>query len=163
MEESAATSPSLYNNYAQPRRNRTLLRWSLLATVLALTYFTWQCTSGIRTGGQLSDNAVRHFHSQLDSEAYSDILGESDAAFQNSSSRDELMKFLKGVHSKLGPFLRFTRGNISVNASINGTLITVNYQSTFAKGSAVESFTWKKVRDGLKLVGYNVSSNLFLR
>jgi hypothetical protein len=95
-------------------------------------------------GARLSDEAVRHFQSQLDSEAYSDIVRESDEAFQNSDNRDELVKFLAGVHSKLGPSRDFTRTNILVNANTNGTFIKVTYQSTFDQGNAVEAFTWRK-------------------
>jgi hypothetical protein len=47
----------------------------------------WQCGSGMRAGARLSDDAVRHFHSQLDSEAYGDIVRDSDEAFQNSANR----------------------------------------------------------------------------
>jgi hypothetical protein len=113
-------------------------------------------------GARLSDEAVRHFHSQLDSEAYSDIVRESDEAFQNSDNRDELVKFLAGVHSKLGPSRDFTRTNILVNANTNGTFIKVTYQSTFDQGNAVEAFTWRKAANGLKLVRYDVNSKAFL-
>jgi hypothetical protein len=71
-------------------------------------------------GARLSDDAVHHFHSQLDSQAYDDIVGNSDEAFQNSANHDELTKFLSGVHSKLGSSHGFTRTNIFVNATTNG-------------------------------------------
>ena len=105
---------------------------------------------------------MRRFHSQLDSEAYSDIVSESDEAFQNSGNRDEMTKFLAGVHSKLGLSRGFTRTNIFVNASTNGTFIKVTYQSTFDQGAAVEAFTWRKADSGLKLVRYDINSNSFL-
>jgi hypothetical protein len=133
------------DNYpAQPKPKRVLLKWSLLATVLLLGYFMWQCGSGMKAGARLSDDAVRHFHSQLDSEAYGDIVRDSDDAFQNSENRDELVKFLAGVHSKLGASRGSTRTNIFVNASTNGTFIKVTYESTFDQGNAVEAFTWKR-------------------
>jgi hypothetical protein len=150
------------NSSADPKRKRTLLWWSLAATALVFGYFAWQCGAGISAGARLSDDAVRHFHSQLDSEAYDDIVRDSDQAFQNSESREELIKFLTGVHSKLGSFLGFTRTNIFVNATTNGTFIKVTYQTTFDHGKALEVFTWKKAGDGLKLVRYDVSSKEFL-
>jgi hypothetical protein len=113
-------------------------------------------------GARLSDDAVRHFHSQLDSEAYGDILGESDEAFQNSGNRDEIIKFLTGVHSKLGLSRGFTRTNIFVNATTSGTFIRVTYESTFDQGGAVETFTWRKAAGGLKLVSYQITSNIFI-
>jgi hypothetical protein len=83
MEE--AVTPAkvpLDNQPAQPKHKRVLLKWSLLATVLMLGYFMWQCESGMRAGARLSDDAVRRFHSQLDSEGYGDIVRESDETFR---------------------------------------------------------------------------------
>ena len=116
----------------------------------------------MQAGARLSDEAVRRFHSQLDSEAYSDIVRNSDEAFQNSENRDELIKFLAGVHSKLGLSRDFTRTNVFVSTTTNGTFIKVTYQSAFDQGNAVEAFTWKKAAIGLKLVRYDVSSKVFL-
>jgi len=67
----------------------------------------------MQAGARFSDEAVRQFHSQLDSEACSDIVRDSDEAFQNSENRDEIIKFLAGVHSKLGPSRGFTRWKIA--------------------------------------------------
>ena len=162
MEEAPTTGTPPDNYPVQPKPKRVLLKWSLLATVLILGYFMWQCGSGMSAGARLSDDAVRHFHSQLDSEAYSDIVRDSDEVFQNSENRDEIIRFLAGVHSKLGPSHGFTRTSIFVNANTSGTFIKVTYHSTFDQGNAVEAFTWKKVGAGLKLVRYDVNSKAFL-
>jgi hypothetical protein len=163
MEEAVTPARVPFDSHpAQPKHKRVLLKWSLLATVLLLGYFMWQCGSGMRAGARLSDDAVRRFHSQLDLEAYGNIVRESDEAFQNSGNHDEIIKFLAGVHSKLGLSRGFTRTNIFVNASSNGTFIKVAYQSTFDQGNAVEAFTWRKAGAGLKLVSYEVNSNAFL-
>jgi len=147
---------------AEQKPKRTLVKSSLIAVALVFGYFAWQCGSGMSTGARLSDDAVRQFHSQLDSGAYDSIVGESDEAFQNSDSHEELLKFLAGVHSKLGASRGFTRTNILVDANNNGTFIRVSYTSTFGQGSAVEVFTWRKVGSGLKLVNYHVESKTFL-
>ena len=147
---------------AEAKPKRTLVKWSLIAVALMFGYFAWQCGAGMSTGARLSDDAVRQFHSQLDSGAYDNIVTESDEAFQNSDSHEELLKFLAGVHSKLGTSRGFTRTNILVNANTNGTFIRGSYTSTFDQGSAVEVFTWRKVGSGLKLVDYHVESKAFL-
>jgi hypothetical protein len=113
-------------------------------------------------GARLSDDAVRRFHSQLDSQKYGEIMDESDEAFQNSGSRDEISKFLSGVHSKLGASRGFTRTNIAVNATTSGTFIRVSYRSAFDQGDAAETFTWRKTGNGLKLFNYQVNSNVFV-
>jgi hypothetical protein len=86
MEEAATTGTPLNNDPAQPKHSRVLFKGSLLAMVLVLGYFMWQCGSGMRAGARLSDDGVRRFHSQLDSEAYSDIVRDSDETFQKSES-----------------------------------------------------------------------------
>jgi hypothetical protein len=160
--EQVATISVLPDVQPRPHPKRMLLKGSLLATALVLGYFMWQCGSGMSAGARLSDDAVHHFHSQLDSEAYPDILGESDEAFQNSGKRDEIIKFLTGVHSKLGLSRGFTRTNLFVNATTTGTFIRVTYKSTFDQGNAVETFTWRKVAGGLKLLRYDINSNIFI-
>jgi hypothetical protein len=161
MESAAATSV-LANVQAKPKHTRILLKWSLAATVLLLGYFMWQCGSGMSASARLSDDAVRHFHSQLDSEVYAGILSESDEAFRNSANRDEIIKFLTGVHSKLGLSRGFTRTNTFVNATTSGTFIKVTYQSTFDQGNATEAFTWRKAAGDLKLVRYDINSSIFI-
>jgi hypothetical protein len=162
MEQPAlgVTSPQIHPTTPKPRR--VLWKWSLIVAVVVLGYFMWQCGSGLRAGARLSDDAVRHFHAQLDSAAYSDILGESDEAFQTSDSNEELTKFLAGVHSKLGSSRGFRRLGLNVNAATNGTFISVSYQTTFDQGNAEETFVWKRVPEGLKLFRYNVNSNVFV-
>jgi hypothetical protein len=163
MEQGVAPTKIPLNNYPpEPKRKRVLLKWSLVAAALVFGYFTWQCGSGLSAGARLSDDAVRQFHSQLDSGAYEDIIRDSDKAFQKSGSPEELLKFLTGVHSKLGTSQGFARTNVFVNASTSGTFIKVTYQSTFERGNAVETFTWRKESGGLTLVGYNVQSKVFL-
>ncbi len=161
--EQALASSVLVEAQSKPKRKRMLLKLSLVATALLLVYFMWQFGSGMIAGARLSDDAVRRFHSQLDSGAYDEVLRESDWAFQNSESREELLKVLAGVHSKLGVSRGSTRTNILVNVSTNGTSIKVTYQSTFKQGNATETFTWRKTAGGgLSLFGYNVQSNVFI-
>ena len=162
MEQPTQSAVSGHGEPVTPKPPRILWKWSFVVVVLLFGYFTWQCGTGIRAGMQLSDGAVRHFHSQLDAEAYSDILRESDEAFQNSASSDEITKFLSGVHSKLGSSKGFTRAGINVNVTTNGTFIKVSYQSAFEQGNAVETFVWRRKVDGVKLVRYDINSNVFV-
>lgn len=147
---------------APTKRKWISVKWTLVAIVLLFGYFAWQCGSAMSAGARFSDEAVRRFHSQLDSEKYIQILDESDEAFQNSASRDETLKFLSGVHSKLGASRSFTRTNIVVSATTSGTFIRVSYKSAFDQGDAAETFTWKKTSDRLRLFHYQVNSNVFV-
>jgi hypothetical protein len=150
---------------AQPQRKRKgiLLKWSLIATALLLSYFIWEFGSGLMAGAGPSDDAVRRFHSLLDSRNYEELLRESDEGFQHADTHEELLKFFAGVHSKLGASRDSTRTHISVQLTTHGTFVKVAYQSTFERGKATETFTWRKAVDGgLSLFGYNVQSNALL-
>jgi hypothetical protein len=54
--EEAFTSSVLVEAQPKPKRKRMLLKWSLFATALLLTYFMWQFGSGFIAGAQLSGN-----------------------------------------------------------------------------------------------------------
>lgn len=113
-------------------------------------------------GSRFSDDAVHQFHARLDSEAYDDILRNSNEAFQGTDSPEELLKFLGAVHSKLGRSIACTRNGIYVNVGTHGTFITSHYTTSFEHGLAAESFVWRKADGGLQLAGYNVQSKAFL-
>jgi len=161
--EETATENVLAAAEPKPKRKLILWKWSLAATALLFSYFIWEFGSGMIAGAELSDAAVRRFHSLLDSKNYEELLLESDEAFQRAESHEELLKFLAGVHSKLGASHDSTRTYIGVIFTTNGTLVKVTYQSTFERGKVTETFTWRKAVDGgLSLHGYDIQSNVFL-
>ena len=163
MERGATSGFSQNNDAAERKRKWISLKWSLIAIVLMFGYFMWQFGSAMSAGARLSDDSVRRLHSQLDTGAYDDILRESDEAFQNSASREELLKFRTGIHSKLGTARVCSRQHMSVNSGTHGTFINVTYRSTFDQGDATETFIWRKAGGNLRLAGYHVRSNAFLQ
>jgi hypothetical protein len=66
------------------------------------------------------------------------------------------------VHNKLGDASAEKQANVIVNVNAGRTLITTEYNTTFARGSAFETFTWIKKGDALRLYGYNIQSNAFI-
>jgi hypothetical protein len=162
IEEAGPRLSPIDESPTTPKRPRILWKWSFFGIVLILGYFAWQCGSGMKAAATLSDDAVRRFHSQLNSQAYDDIVNDADDAFQKSESHDNIVKFLTGVHTKLGASQNSTRTNVFVNATTKGTFIKVTYSSTYEQGNAVETFTWIKANGGLKLVQYNINSNVFV-
>jgi hypothetical protein len=64
------------------------------------------------------------------------------------------------VHRKLGDAGSGKLTNLNVSAQSGGTFITVQYDTKFARGPAVESFTWIKEGNSVKLYRYNIQSNL---
>lgn len=148
--------------YEAPAPNRKLWKWSLLAGVVVLLFLTWQCGSALLQGPGLANQAVRRFHQQLNTGEYEEIYREADERFSEDGRHDELVKALKSVHSKLGDAAKESFLNISVKATTSGTALRTQYNTTFTRGSAVETFTWIKQSGRLKLYGYTVESNALL-
>jgi hypothetical protein len=126
MESAGTPAPvPIGSEPVEPKPKRSLLKWSLIASAFLFAYFLWQCSSGMYVAAHQSDSAVQRFHSQLDAGAFENILRESDEDFQNSDSKEALLKFLAGVHSKLGKSSEISRTNIFVNSGTGGTTIKV--------------------------------------
>jgi hypothetical protein len=143
---------------------RILWKWSLLFVLVLMVWGMWQCGSALRTGAQLSEPAVQQFHRHLDAGQYEEICNEAAEGFCTSGAQGETVRFLKGAHEKLGSTGVAKRGGMNVNSGTNGTFLTVQYDTTFGIGRAVETFTWIKSGNTLKLYRYNVQSNaLFLK
>jgi len=125
----------------------------------------WQCGSALLRGRSLSNAAVLHFHQEFNKGQYEQIADQADEGFGASGKREQLFEFLKAVDRKLGPAGEIKLVNINVKASTGGTFGTCVYNTDFARGKAVETFTWRKSVSGeLKLYGYNIQSNeLILR
>jgi hypothetical protein len=143
---------------------RVLWKWSFLFLLALVAWGMYQCTSALRMGSRLAEPAVQQFHQRLDSGQYEAICSEAVEVFCASGTAGETMRFLKGVHEKLGNAGAAQKGNMNVNSSTGGTFVTVQYNTTFALGPAVETFTWIKSGNSLKLYKYDVRSNaLFLK
>ncbi len=163
MEQDAAVKATQDATPLKIKQKRALLKWSLVGTAVLFAYFAWQCGSGMTAGARLSDGAVQRFHEELNSKDFDGLIDESDAAFQGSANREDLLRFLGAVHAKLGNALSSTRDNIFVNVGTNGTTIRTTYQTGFSNGHAVEVFLWRRKGNQLKLVGYNIQSQAFLQ
>ena len=147
--------------YRAPARKdvRVLWKLSLVLSAVVLTFYMWQCGSAIMMGRNSANQLVRHFHRELNSAQYGEIFDEADEGF---TKREELASLLGAVHTKLGDAGTESLTNMSVNAGTDGTFVTTEYKTVFARGSAIETFTWIKKGGTLKLYGYNVQSSVFV-
>jgi hypothetical protein len=144
---------------AKPAPKRVLWKWSFAIMGLLLVYFLWQCGTALYSGRDLSNASVREFHQKLNDGRYEEIYNGADEGFTSAGTRDEVIKFLTAVHTKLGNAGSESLTNVRVNSTTNGTFLVVQYSTTFDRGSATETFTWRKSNGALKLVGYNINSN----
>jgi hypothetical protein len=139
---------------------RLLRRWPLILTAVISVFLMWQCGSTLRQGRSLANIAAQRFHQELNSGQYEQIYSEADQGFAQPGKHDELVTFLQAVHTKLGDVRMESLLSIHVGASTGGgAFITTQYNTTFARGTGVETFIWVKSRGSLKLYGYNIQSN----
>jgi hypothetical protein len=141
---------------------RVLWKWSVAAAAAILVFLMWQCGSALQQGRGLANAAVRHFHQELNSGNYEHICQGADEGFSQGEKHDELLRLLEAVHRKLGDAGDESQVNMNVNATTDGTFITTEYNTRFAQGQAIETFTWVKSGGTLKLYGYNVQSKALL-
>jgi hypothetical protein len=107
---------------------------------------------------EIAERAVDGFHSQLDSERYSEIYAQADEEFKKSTSQEELEKLARAVHQKLGRVQAANQSAWLVNVSSDGAFVTLTYNTAFVDGKATEQFVWH-VRDGrAALFNYNINS-----
>jgi hypothetical protein len=143
------------------RKSKTLV-WVLgVGGVLALVML-WQCGTALWRGRNLSNDAVAHFHDQLNQGKYEDLIAESDDAFRASAAQEKLVSYLSSVHSKLGNAGKSSMTSININATVNGTFLKTVYSTMFTSGEATESFIWVKRNGVLRLYHYNVNSAALL-
>jgi hypothetical protein len=120
----------------------------------------WQCGSALKNGRGLANEAVQHFHQELNSGQYEQIYSEADQGFAQPDKHDELVTFLQAVHTKLGDVRTENLLSIHVGVSTGGgAFITTQYNTAFARGTGVETFIWVKTHGSLRLYGYNIQSN----
>lgn len=149
-------SPTLSH---RPKRPSVLRKWWFWVIVAIGVLVIWVAGSALLAGRKLSNDAVAHFHQELNAGSFDQIWQAADEGFRRGGTREQLLAVLLMVHTKLGDANSSTLFNIQVNANPNGTFIVAAYNTRFAKAPAVEKFTWKKTGGVLKLYGYNVNSD----
>ena len=123
---------------------------ALAATAVVLS----SCSGGENLAA--ADKAVERFHQQLNAGQLDMIYAESAPAMKSATSKDEMVKLLTAVRSKLGTYKSGTRNSWGVNYGTNASTVIL-FDSTYEKGKAQETFTFK---NGPKapLIGYNINS-----
>lgn len=111
--------------------------------VLASTACLCCGCASIGDSKEKAERAVEIFHSQLDSERYSEIYTQGDEDFKKSGSEEEFDKLVRAVHQKLGNVQATEPTDYLVNATTGGTYVTLTYNTSFVHGKATEQFIWQ--------------------
>jgi len=123
--------------------------------VLALTATSCSGSNKIH----LADEAVKQFHSQMDSERYREIYEAADSSF-HKRSEPEFIAFLESIHKKLGPVTRVTLQSSQVGLFAGqGTVVTLFYRTQFTNGGAGEKFIFHFDQNRATLHGYYITSD----
>jgi hypothetical protein len=152
---------------APPRLNRQgtkfprAITWLLIAGCIAAAFLLWEFGKVLYRGDKQANVAVQHFHQELNDSEYEQIYQEADAGFREASTHNDVIKLLQSVHTRLGNATASSVTRLDINSDAKGTFVTAAYNSTFARGSAVETFKWLRKGTDLTLYSYNVRSNVF--
>src|SRR5205807_123526 len=110
------------------------------ATILAMSSL-YSCSPNQNKG--TAELAVLDFHQRLISAQYHEIYATSDPEFQHAMSESDATALFTAVNTKLGhPKSSELRG-WRVNLLVNGTFVTLVYQTEFAQAGAQEEFVWR--------------------
>jgi hypothetical protein len=101
---------------------------------------------------------VARFHGQLDRADYETIWKTSGEAMRQSGPKEEFVKFLRAVHTKLGNVKESKSAGWNVNSNTGGSFVTVQENTTFEKGNGAETFIFSRDGDHLTLIGYQINS-----
>jgi len=105
-----------------------------------------------------AEGAVLDFHQRLISARYHEIYAAADPEFRNAMSESDATALFTAVNTKLGhPKSSELRG-WRVNLLVNGTFVTLLYQTEFAQAGAQEEFVWRVHGNQAILLRYNINS-----
>ena len=105
-----------------------------------------------------SGKAIDAFHADANAGKFDDIYYASGEEMQRSADVKDFEDFMGAVRRKLGKSGKTKQQGWQVNTTNGLTLTALNMETTYEKGRAVETFTFKSSPKGPILVGYNIQS-----
>jgi Protein of unknown function (DUF4019) len=107
--------------------------------------------------------AVDRFHSQFNAGRFAAIYDAADPEFKASTNKADFTQLLDAVHRKLGAFEAEKQVHFSQGWTMRqGTLVTLDYETTYAQGKAREHFVWRPRNSDALLVEYRVDSRALI-
>lgn len=140
----------LYKNYLP----------ALLA--ISVLFISVLACGALKDGKPAAEEQIRQFHSMLDEGKFDEIYANSDQRMKDAASKEEMIKLLKAVHSKLGSVTGSTTATWNIgNYNLTSTIVMVQ-ETTFENGKGTETFTFILSGKEAHLAGYYINSNDFL-
>jgi hypothetical protein len=96
----------------------------------------------IKDGKPAAESGVVEFHSRLNDEKYNEIYDTSHQQLKDVSSREEMVKFLTAVRTKLGRVVYSKAQSWNVGNFNLTTTVTLTQITEFEHGKADEKFVF---------------------
>lgn len=132
-------------------------RW-LLPIAVAMSLAGCSASADTKT----AETGVTDFHRAMDAGQYAPIYDASSGDMKSSISRDEFVKFLAGLHGKMGPYRSGKTTGWNVNYGTGGHMVTLTREAQFERGPGTEVFVFRVSGEKASLVGYHINSNLLV-
>jgi hypothetical protein len=133
----------------------------IIIALISLSLAFSGCASLTKGKGE-AESAVSRFHQQLNSEQYDEIYNQSSEKFRGAVKEADSKALFEAVHRKLGNVKNATLSNWQVNATTEGTFVSLVYNVEFTEGNGAEQFVFLVNGERASLVNYNINSPLLI-
>lgn len=105
-----------------------------------------------------AQQGVADFRAKLDAGKFAEIYRASSKDLRDVTSEAELVRLLEQVHGKLGGFREAKQTGWLDQTDTGGHFITLNFDSTYAKGKATEEFIYRIDSGKAALAAYKIDT-----
>ena len=128
--------------------------------IAACAALTLTCGCGTPTEERREAAAVRDFHQQLGTGRTDVIYANSSDFLRGQFSEEQFHRSLLGTRI-MGRLEASERAHYTRTTAANGgDLVMAFYNTKYAKGSCLETFTWRVEAGALKLAAYSCAPNM---
>jgi hypothetical protein len=103
-----------------------------------------------------ADAAAGGFHDDFNAVRYHEMYVAAADEFRNATSELEFSAMLANLKVKAGRYESSYQTRLAVNRSPAGAVVTQTFKGVFAKGAAIETFSWRVQRGEAVLLSYQV-------
>ncbi|QJB67968.1 DUF3887 domain-containing protein [Parasphingorhabdus halotolerans] len=109
-------------------------------------------------GAEMAETAVERLHMDYNAERFDKIYDAATKEYKAATTREMNNRLFKTIRKRLGKVVDAKRTGWNVNATTNGTFVSLVYETEFEKGKGQESYQMKVYDGSAKMNGFNVNS-----
>lgn len=110
----------------------------------------------------VGQSGVATFHQQLNAGQFDAIYDGADVQLKRATTQATMVQLLTAVQRKLGLFQSGKSAGWTDNTATSGHFLTLNYVSSYTRGTANESFIYRLDGPTPLLAGYHINSNALI-